>query len=68
MAATVSGASRGVAGAVERAATGREQDWGTDYQAGFNRVAGSDMLGTPAGTTQNIYNDLFGGEAEKKAQ
>lgn len=67
MAATVSGASIGVAGAVERAATGREQDWGTDYQAGFDRVAGSDMLSTPAGTTQNIYNDLFGGEAEKKS-
>lgn len=67
MAATVSGVSQGVAGAVERAVTGREQDWGTDYQAGFDRVAGSDMLGTPAGTTQNIYNDLFGGEAEKKS-
>jgi len=65
MTATASGVIQGVAGSMERLRTGREQDWGTDYQAGFDRVAGSDLLGTPAGTTQSIYEQMYGGEEKK---
>ncbi|MDD5394993.1 MAG: conjugal transfer protein TraG N-terminal domain-containing protein [Thiothrix sp.] len=68
IAATASGLSQGVAGAVERAATGQAQDWNTDYSAGFNRVAQSDLL-TPSqqGSTIAIYNELYG-EDEAAAQ
>ncbi|QTR51578.1 conjugal transfer protein TraG N-terminal domain-containing protein [Candidatus Thiothrix anitrata] len=69
--ATGSGLSQGIAGAVERFATGREQDWNTDYNAGFNRVAQSELL-TPSqnGSTNDIYNELYGkdeAEAQKKS-
>ena len=69
--ATGSGLSQGIAGAVERVATGREQDWNTDFSAGFNRVAQSEML-TPSqnGSTKDIYNELYGkdeAEAQKKS-
>ncbi|MDD5394868.1 MAG: conjugal transfer protein TraG N-terminal domain-containing protein [Thiothrix sp.] len=69
IAATASGLSQGIAGAVGRAATGREQDWGTDYGAGFNRVVGSDMLSASEnGSTQQIRGEVFGSRAEHQPQ
>ena len=61
MAATASGLSAGAAGALERAVTGREQDWNADFGYGFNRVAQNPMLtASEHGSTQHIHNELFG--------
>ncbi|WP_308874019.1 peptidoglycan DD-metalloendopeptidase family protein [Thiothrix subterranea] len=70
MAATASGLSAGVAGAVERAVTGQEQDWNADFGYGFNRVAQNPLLSpSEHGFTQQIKDELFGeGEmAQKKS-
>lgn len=61
MAATASGLSAGVAGAVERAATGQGQDWDADFGYGFNRVAQSPLLTLSGhGSTRQIREELFG--------
>ena len=61
MAATASGLSAGVAGAVERAVTGQEQDWNADFGYGFNRVAQNPLLApSEHGSTQQIKDELFG--------
>lgn len=64
MAATASGLSAGVAGAVERAVTGQEQDWNADFGYGFNRVAQNPLLApSEHGSTQQIQDELFGSGA-----
>lgn len=66
---TASGALKGVAGSIDRVLTGRKQDWNTDYQAGYDRIAKSEVLTqSPQGSTKEIYDELYGKDEAAEAQ